>query len=242
MAVYDSARHVILLFGGAGADGTLLDDTWTWDGARWTQVTPTHVPQARFRAAMAFDQGRAVAVLFGGESATAPYTDTWTWNGEDWTVQNPATSPSRRYYPALAYDARRGNAVLFGGTSYGVRLNDTWIWDGVTWTKQATPAPTAKGLAYMTYDTKAEEVVAYVYYAQDNRPAAEYTITWDGTRWTNRSTSTDPSPRAGGSITYDGATGQVVLYGGVFDQPQPFAETWLWDGTTWSLWRTAAGA
>src|SRR5207237_10658342 len=71
---------------------------------------------------------------------------------------------------------------------------------------------------------------------------AEYTITWNGSRWTNRSTSGDPSPRADGSIAFNERTGQVVLYGGTFDQPQPFAETWVWDGASWSLWRAAEGA
>src|SRR4029077_2782672 len=140
-----------------------------------------------FRGAMAFDQRSAVTVLFGGESATAPYMDTWTWNGEDWTAEHPAVSPTRRYSPAMAYDAQRGNAVLFGGTSFGVRLNDTWTWDGATWTKRTTPAPAAKGFGYLTYTTKSQEVVAYVYYAQDNHPVTAYTITWDGNRWTDRS-------------------------------------------------------
>jgi hypothetical protein len=142
----------------------------------------------------------------------------------------------------MAYDAQRGNTVLLGGSRPGIRLNDTWIWNGATWTKQASGAPTASGFSYLTYDTKANQVVAYVYYALDNHPVADYTVIWDGARWTNRSTSSDPSPRANGSIAFDEATGQVVLYGGVFDQPQPFAETWVWDETSWSLWQPAAGA
>src|SRR5437667_226672 len=47
---------------------------------------------------------------------------------------------------------------------------------------------------------------------------------------------------AGGHSAYDEATGQVVLYGGSSDQPQPFSETWVRDGSTWSLWSPTAGA
>jgi hypothetical protein len=247
MAAYDSVRHVIVLFGGAGPDAVgkdvLLNDTWTWDGVQWTEMTPAHTPPARYRAALAFDQRHGVTVLYGGEGPTnTPYADTWTWNGEDWTLQDPATSPTARHYPAMAYDAERGNTVMFGGTAAGVRLNDTWIWDGSTWARQTAGAPTARGFAYMTYDSKTKKVVAYVYYALDNHPVAEYTIVWDGARWTDRSTPSDPSPRADGSIAFDEATGQVVLYGGVFDQPQPFAEMWVWNGTTWSLWQPPKGA
>jgi len=247
VTTYDSVRHVVILFGGAGVDAggrpILLDDTWTWDGAQWSQMTPVHVPPARYRAAIAFDQRRGVTVLYGGEGPTnTPYADTWTWNGEDWAEQSPATSPSPRHYPAMAYDAERGNMVMFGGSAAGIRLNDTWIWNGATWTKQTAPAPTAKGFGYATWDSKSKEVVVYVYYAVDNHPVTEYTITWNGARWTNRSTSGDPSPRADGSIAFDERTGQVVLYGGTFDRPQPFAEMWVWDGASWSLWRAAEGA
>ena len=39
---YDSARHVVVLFGGATTDSTgrdvQLNDTWTWNGSDWTRV------------------------------------------------------------------------------------------------------------------------------------------------------------------------------------------------------------
>jgi hypothetical protein len=44
-------RGQIVLFGGIGAGGA-LDDTWTFDGAQWTQVT-TPGPSAREGHAMA---------------------------------------------------------------------------------------------------------------------------------------------------------------------------------------------
>jgi hypothetical protein len=34
---YDSAHGQVVLFGGLGADNTVLSDTWTWDGSNWTQ-------------------------------------------------------------------------------------------------------------------------------------------------------------------------------------------------------------
>src|SRR2546430_6034320 len=75
MATYDSKRHVVVLFGGGGPTGTgpalLLNDTWTWDGARWSEMHPAHVPDGRFRAGMAFDEGRGVAATLGGGLANA---------------------------------------------------------------------------------------------------------------------------------------------------------------------------
>src|SRR5439155_1214489 len=54
MAAYDSARHVVVLFGSGGPSGAppaqLLNDTLTWDGVSWTEMHPAHVPAggARF--------------------------------------------------------------------------------------------------------------------------------------------------------------------------------------------------
>src|SRR4051812_21023111 len=42
-AVYDSAHHVTFLHGGAGSGG-IGDDTWEWNGARWTQRPPAGAP------------------------------------------------------------------------------------------------------------------------------------------------------------------------------------------------------
>lgn len=246
MAAYDSARHVVVLFGGGGPSGRgaakLLDDTWTWDGARWTEMHPTHVPDGRIRAGVAFDARQGVTVMYGGEGATGGFTETWTWDGSDWTLQNPATSPRTRHFASMAYDPLRGNTVLFGGSMPGIRLNDTWTWDGTTWTEQTGVAPAASGWSYMTYSSTAKQMVAFVYFGLDNHEPAGYTITWDGTRWTDRTDATQPSPRADVGIAYDEATGQVVLYGGTFDQPQPFSDTWIWDGSRWSLWSPTAGA
>ena len=40
---YDSARHVVILYGGAVPDPNVenvsYDDMWTWDGTDWTQVS-----------------------------------------------------------------------------------------------------------------------------------------------------------------------------------------------------------
>lgn len=53
VAAYDSARHVIVLFGGSGPGGAgpakLFDDTWTWDGTTWTEHFPAHKTKSPLR-------------------------------------------------------------------------------------------------------------------------------------------------------------------------------------------------
>ncbi|HVH63374.1 MAG TPA: hypothetical protein VNA65_07225 [Candidatus Dormibacteraeota bacterium] len=231
VAAYDSARHVIVVFGGSGPTGAgqarLLQDTWTWDGRQWQQLHPVHSPNPRFDAAFAFDEARGEGVLYGGEGDTTIYNATWTWDGADWTLQDPKTVPPARRFPSMAYDAARSTAVLFGGSLPGVRFNDTWLWDGTNWSQSTAPAPAASGWSEMVYDSAHSQIVAYVYFGLDNHPVAEYTITWDGKGWTDRTTASDPSPRAIVSLAYDPEIKQVVLYG-------PGDELWTWDGSSWS--------
>lgn len=42
----------VVLFGG-NETGTLLNDSWTFDGTSWTQVSVSNPPPARLDAAMA---------------------------------------------------------------------------------------------------------------------------------------------------------------------------------------------
>ena len=50
---YDSVRSETILFGGrslGSASGSMLDDTWGWDGVNWTPKTPATHPSGRNRA------------------------------------------------------------------------------------------------------------------------------------------------------------------------------------------------
>ncbi len=90
---YDAALDPpqLILFGGRPADGTLLGDTWSWNGSSWYQVTTATSPSARYGAPMATDrQGRLV--IFGGygdASSTSPPTGASTT-----TTSTPAPSTS----------------------------------------------------------------------------------------------------------------------------------------------------
>jgi N-acetylneuraminic acid mutarotase len=108
-------NDVIVLFG--GIDEVLLGDTWTWDGATWTQQSLSG-PSPRSNAAMA-TVGNQV-MLFGGSrgsecgEAACWGDDTWTWDGTGWTRQSVA-GPSGRLGASMA--AFGGTAVLFGGSN-----------------------------------------------------------------------------------------------------------------------------
>jgi hypothetical protein len=149
---YDSAKKRIVLFGGqvrtGGADQP-VNDTWEWDGTRWTQVADTG-PTARARAAMTSIGGGLV--LHGGDSQQT-FDDTWQWSSGTWLkVQD--IGPSARRAHAMSYDTARNAVVLFGGEIETIDAGGNPVVDhfGDTW-EAPTPAvgdgggiPTPKNL------------------------------------------------------------------------------------------------
>ncbi|MCA9288024.1 MAG: hypothetical protein KDA05_05535 [Phycisphaerales bacterium] len=144
---YDSARGVIVLFG--GWDGTDRADTWEYNGSQWS-LRSTVGPSPRHAHALVYDSTRGVCVLFGGD-AGGHNDETWEWNGVAWT-QRPGPSPGRTYLHQMVYDPDWGRTVLFGGESPGIGArNQTWSWDGASWSQLPFAGPSARwepGLAY----------------------------------------------------------------------------------------------
>jgi hypothetical protein len=90
----------LLLFGGY-AGGSELNDTWTFDGTRWTQVTVSNPPPVRYSASMAA-LGNEV-VLFGGFGSDGDLNDTWTFDGTTWTQVSIASPPPVRHSATMAF-------------------------------------------------------------------------------------------------------------------------------------------
>ena len=232
---YDSARGQVLLFG--GQFGSVLNDTWTWDGSNWTQRSSQNSPPARLRHAMAYDSTHNQTVLFGGYSASGTaLNDTWIWDGSNWTQKSPPNSPPARYAYGMAYDSARGQIVLFGGfSSSRTLLNDTWTWDGSNWTQRSPQnSPPGRLSHAMVYDSTHGQTVLFggsltdggVGYLND-------TWTWDGLTWTQKTAQNSPPARRLHGMAYDLGHGQVVLFGGD-DRNNVFGDTWTWDGSNWT--------
>ena len=52
--------------------------------------------------------------------------------------------------------------------------------------------------------------------------------------WMQVSPATSPVARYQGSMTYDAATGTVILFGGYSSTGSYLGDTWSWNGTTWT--------
>ena len=102
----------VVLFGGK-ATGTYQNDTWTWDGTTWANVSPTIRPSARAQGGLAYSGGTASnLVMYGGVGSGGVVGDTWTFSGTSWTQQSPAGTPGPLDRFGFTYDAAVDVPVL----------------------------------------------------------------------------------------------------------------------------------
>lgn len=230
----------LVMYGGLQSGPTLtLNDTWTWNGAAWTQLTTATTPPPRWGHRMVYDSRRIRIVTFGGRSptTTANANDTWEFDGIDWQQVVTPTSPSARAFYGMAYDERRGQVVMLGVQSGSTALggNQTWLYNGVTWT-QAAPATVPPGLEQpaMAYDKGRGVVVMFGGY-NGTSPATDYRTTyeWDGANWTLKPTANAPLTGYRTGMAYDDHRGRIVLYGG-FAGGAVQQKTWEYDGNDWT--------
>ncbi|HEV7680261.1 MAG TPA: kelch repeat-containing protein [Candidatus Dormibacteraeota bacterium] len=217
----------------------------TYPSPNWIQVQPSAMPSGRYGEGMAYDEQRQQVVLFGGYDGTTFYNDTWTWNGTTWTLQHPATSPSPRMWTQMVYDQTLQKIVLFGGQNLTTpAMADTWTWDGNTWT-QLSPAtsPPGRGSAAMAYDVATSSVVLFGgggYTAGTGATDLGDTWTFNGTTWSQITSTPAPSARSGVRAAYDGVHNTVVLFGGQLRSGTFLGDTWTFNGSAWSQASPAA--
>ena len=236
LAFDQSTQSTVLFGGGAANSDSGRNDTWTWDGATWTQRQPAASPPVLAQPSMAYDTDTASVILFGTTPSHA--TSTWLWNARGWTQATPAHTPPFRWNGSMAYDSARRQVVLFGGYQ-GLGeggLSDTWTWNGVDWQEQhppTNPHGVAGAASLAAYDP-VHKVVVLLAFGQ--------TWTWDGRNWSQQHPPVSPLPRSYANMAYDQAVGKVVLFGGKtlvmsggVGTETVTNETWLWDGTTWTL-------
>jgi len=109
--VYDKARGKSVLHGGFYFFNR--NDTWTWNGATWTQLPSTG--PGRYVFNMLYDARRGRTVLHGGTTCCGEveYGSTWVLEGDSWIECGVGGPP--RGYANWAHDEARDVYVLAGG-------------------------------------------------------------------------------------------------------------------------------
>lgn len=111
------------------------NETWTWDGATWTQSTPPVAPPPRHGHALMTHTGSASVILFGGlDPADAALADTWTYANGTWTDRTPtlvASPPGGRVH---------GANVPLPRDPMLLARDEVWRWSG-QWTRVGPAVP-----------------------------------------------------------------------------------------------------
>jgi hypothetical protein len=240
---YDGFRHNVVLFGGVDANDLTatqtLNDTWTFQGQRWTERDPSTRPGPLAGAQMAYDEVTHGCLLVWSGSRAGLAT-TWQWDGTTWSRLPNVPFGTDESFQALASDPTTGHALL---VSTVITANDlqvhTWTWDGREWAlrhpPQPLPAPegtvTLASIGATAGDRLGRGILALVPIAQGNTE----TWVWDGATWSPRAMgATPPYIPFNATMAEDPATESVTLIG--VDDPVNGGNgsTWLWNGQTWS--------
>ena len=87
LSSFDAGNPGVALFGGLGASAQ-LNDTWIWNGKRWTQASAAGAaPTARQHAGMVYDAASHRMVVYGGLDARGI-------NGEQWIATITGSAPA----------------------------------------------------------------------------------------------------------------------------------------------------
>jgi len=172
--VYDENLRKTILFGGFD-EFNYLQDVWTWDGAKWTEIEirAKDAPPPRGLPAMFYDPATKKTMIYGGigrptiEDAVKRYEDMWSFDGTKWTEVKPSNTPGPLYGPQTGWDPASGRIVMFGGKN-GLELyvNAQWEWNGSNWslvTADNAPSPRMNGR--MAIDPVTGKLMLYGGYA-----------------------------------------------------------------------------
>jgi hypothetical protein len=223
----------------SGNSGTAATLAESWNGISWS-IEPTPNPsttQSSYLEGVSCTSTKAcTAVGFSGSTSLAE-----TWNGTSWSIE-PTASPHGSEQSDLdgvsCTSATACTAVGSYENRAAVVKGLTEVWNGASWSIQ--PAPNASGAtkdvlaAVSCVSTTACTAVGY--FESSASVSATLAETWDGTRWSIKSTPDPSGPGSaleGVSCTSDTACTAVGFYESSDDVDLTLAEAW--NGTSWSI-------
>ena len=198
-------------------------------------VIPDTLPawaEKSFPILLAYDESNDYLMAMGRESETPLLKGSYGFyalKDETWSKLGNSRYLSET---SITYDGARQEIVRFGGitTDTSAYQSGLYAWDGSEWvlkTTQDNIRPPVRSGTAMAFDAARGEVVLFG--GENNNGYLNDTWIWNGTTWTDKTTSTSPSFRIRGTMAFDAARGEIVLFGGEY-----LNDTWTWNGATWT--------
>jgi hypothetical protein len=242
-AAYDPTTNQVLILGGMGKDGVILNDTWAYSVTEntWAKLSPSSSPSARYRSIMAYDQVASKFILFGGRYSRPgfqqDFIDTWAFDlGHDaWTDLSPsgATPTPSAGCGSLIGEGPNGSLLLLAGPGPLPPIPpyippeklpkdwSRWVYDpsANSWTSGSPPPLSPAAIQYyaLTFDSTRGKAVLFGGLTIRNSTPND---TWIYDPLTNAwvlalaGGPDTPSPRIDCAAVYDPKTDKVVLFGG----------------------------
>ena len=224
-AVHDSARNLMVMYGGRGGDPAGHTAVWEFDGMTLRRRQTDNHPGERHWHGMVYDTTRNKIVLFGGQDngADRNMNDTWEFDGSDWQRIETVTSPPNRRFE-MAYDERRGISVVFHGG-----IDGTWEYDGLDWRK----VPTTAGPQHTGRMIYHPEIDAILHFGSGD----ERDETWLYSEGDWQRISRGVAGLKGRwfhDLAYDSEHGLIIMFGGYAPADNKSRnDAWVYDGDTW---------
>jgi outer membrane protein assembly factor BamB len=155
----DASTKEAILFGGlsGGISGpAFLNDTWSFNGTAWSNVTvdATMSPPARASAVFVANATPGVLLLFGGLGVSGILGDTWEYSAGNWKELAPTESPPPTYAAGASYDAATGSVLVVGGMEATGPVASVWSFSAGNWSEIAIPSKAApRSAAALSYVT-----------------------------------------------------------------------------------------
>jgi hypothetical protein len=171
---------------------------------------------------MGYDPVGGYPVLANQQVTAGSGFETWKWNGARWlTVVRGSSSPYAG--SNITFDPTAGMPVMVHGSAL-------IGWNGSVWVSWlALPGPIS-GQAYLSYDQGRHELLLI-----DSNSGGNVAVTWahNSAGWRKADSTSGPPGHFSSAVTYDPSSGVTVLFGGTY-MNQAFADTWTWDGSSWT--------
>jgi PKD repeat protein len=248
----DQGNGDLVYFGGCvyGTSPCLTNSTWVYNGDSWaneSSVIGTAPPPVAGQS-MDWDPLMDGILLVGGEDVNGfPDLGTWLFTDDSWenitsTTGGLNASPAS-VFGAMAWDPATQSMEYLDGCT-----NDTCgsVW-GVLWSLGASgnwSLSGSFGYVYgesMAYDAADQELVAV---GGTDFTGAQLNATWTyaGGSWTNRTASSVgcffvcdlyPQGRSYASMTWDGQSDSILLFGGINASADLLSDSWSFSGNSW---------
>lgn len=200
-------------------------------------------PKGRGHHTVFYDDARQRVMVTGGATVDKNrnyelLNDLWSFDGSAWT---PLPSSGERV-SGMRIDADAQKRLYSFGGFTGSAIGDVRVLENDQWRRVGAHPNALVAESGFAFDAARNRFVVFGGASTEGRMLGDV-WEYDGTNW-KKSTATPPPGRFMHAMVYDGRRKRTVVFGGmgtrVGEPPAPiFADTWEFDGSTWTQMRVA---